>query len=49
MNAQELLEWICAIVLLGVTGTAIAFVWVKAIDLYLALINRLQSTVRERA
>lgn len=41
MNS-ELLQWICAIVLLGLTGTAIAFVWIKAIDGYLWVIKRLQ-------
>lgn len=48
MNS-ELLQWICAIVLLGVTGTAIAFAWIKAIDLYLALIKRFQGNAGDAA
>jgi hypothetical protein len=51
MNDQALLEWICAILLVAVTGGLITFAWVKAIDGYLWVIRRLQgdSTPRRRA
>jgi hypothetical protein len=41
MNS-ELLQWICAILLLAVTAGLIVFAWVKAIDGLLWVIKRLQ-------
>jgi hypothetical protein len=42
MNNEDLLQWICAFLLVILAGAVITFAWVKAIDGLLWVIKRVQ-------